>query len=125
MPDYVVRRIVLELNELQQSVNGARLLLLGIAYKKNSGDYRESPATRIAQLLVDLGADVRMADPMVDSCVQVPGTRVEAIDEEIEAADLVVVLTDHDAFDWVRINSTAPHVFDTRHRLTGAHIAHL
>jgi len=125
MPDYMVRRIVLELNELQQSVNGARLLLLGIAYKKNSGDYRESPATRIAQLLVDLGADVRMADPMVDSCVQVPGTRVEAIDEEIEAADLVVVLTDHDAFDWVRINSTAPHVFDTRHRLTGAHIAHL
>jgi len=125
MPDYVVHRIVLALNELQQSVKGARLLLLGIAYKKNSGDYRESPATRIAQLLVDLGADVRMADPIVDSCVQVPGTRVEAIDEEIEAADLVIVLTDHDAFDWIRIDRTAPHVFDTRHRLTGAHVAHL
>ena len=50
---------------------------------------------------------------------------MEAIDEEIEAADLVIVLTDHYVFDWIRIDRTAPHVFDTRHRLTGAHVAHL
>ncbi len=125
MPDYVVRRIVLALNELQRSVNGARLLLLGISYKKNSGDYRESPATRIAQLLADLGADVRMADPMVDDRAVIPGVRVEAIDEELDAADLVIVLTDHDDFDWPRIGRHARHVFDARHRLVGDHVAHL
>ena len=57
--------IVMALNERQQSVNGARILLLGLAYKKNTGDARESPAVRVAQLLGDLGADVRVADPHV------------------------------------------------------------
>ena len=124
MPDYVVRRIVLELNELQQSVNGARLLLLGISYKKNSGDYRESPATRIAKLLADLGADVRMADP-VAMLRRDPGHPCGGDRRGGQAADLVIVLTDHDAFDWPRINRHARHVFDARHRLAGDHVAHL
>ncbi len=66
MPDYVVKRVGAKLNEERQSVNGARILLLGLAYKKNSGDARESPAIAVAERLRSLGADVRACDPMID-----------------------------------------------------------
>src|SRR6266581_1023948 len=66
MPDYVVRRLMLALNERGLPVRGARILLLGLAYKKNTGDARESPAVRVAQLLAGLGALVRAADPHVE-----------------------------------------------------------
>ena len=65
MPDYVAQRLMLALNERGMPVKGARILLLGLAYKKNTGDARESPAVRIAQLLVGMGAHVRAADPHV------------------------------------------------------------
>ncbi len=65
MPDYVVRRLLLALNECGRAAMGARVLLLGLAYKKNTGDARESPAIRIAELLIRLGAHVRAADPLV------------------------------------------------------------
>ena len=70
MPDYVVHRLMMALNERGRPVKGARILLLGLAYKKNTGDARESPAVRVAELLLALGADVRAADPHV-----VEGTR--------------------------------------------------
>jgi UDP-N-acetyl-D-glucosamine dehydrogenase len=125
MPDYVVRRVSLSLNEQRKSVRGSRLLLLGMAYKKNSGDARESPATRIAELLVGLGADVRVADPLVIEGHNVPGTRVAATVEEIAAADMVLVLSDHDGFDWDAVRTNAVQIFDTRHRLEGANVEHL
>ena len=65
MPDYVVRRLVLALNRQQQAVNGSRILLLGLAYKRNTGDARESPAVVVAERLLALGAEVRAADPHV------------------------------------------------------------
>ncbi|MCZ9336589.1 nucleotide sugar dehydrogenase, partial [Streptomyces sp. TRM76130] len=65
MPEYVTRRITDLFNTRRRSVNGSRVLLLGLAYKKNTGDARESPALRISQLLLDMGAQVRAADPHV------------------------------------------------------------
>src|ERR1700722_16084362 len=105
MPDYVVQRLVLALNKRGRPVNGCRILLMGLAYKKNTGDARESPAVRVAQLLAGLGADVRAADPHVVEARAVDGVvaRVEATPEEISSADAVVLLTDHDAFDFEEI----------------------
>ena len=118
MPDYVVSRLVIALNREGRAVNGSRILLLGLAYKRNTSDGRESPAVVVAERLVGLGADVRAADPHVveehmDSSVR----RVQATREEIAAADVVVLLTDHDAFDYEMIADAAKVVLDTRHRL--------
>ncbi|MGH9119351.1 MAG: nucleotide sugar dehydrogenase [Acidimicrobiales bacterium] len=125
MPDYVVNRIGLSLNRQHLSVSGARILLLGLAYKRNSGDARETPAARVAELLDRLGAELRIADPLVEESPSVPGLRVEADAEEIASADLVVVLTDHDAFDWDSVRTNARAIFDTRHRLEGPNVEHL
>jgi UDP-N-acetyl-D-glucosamine dehydrogenase len=113
MPDYVVRRVGALLNELRKPVNGSRILLLGLAYKKNTGDARESPAPRVAQLLAGMGADVRACDPHVES----PPAGIHTVDlteDELRAADLVVVLTDHDAFDFDLVANAAHRILDCR-----------
>jgi UDP-N-acetyl-D-glucosamine dehydrogenase len=124
MPDYVVHRLMMSLNERERPVKGARILLLGLAYKKNTGDARESPAVRVAELLRALGADVRAADPHVVEGSAVDGTvpRVEPTPDELAAADVVVLLTDHDAFDVDDIRTHARYVFDCRHRLAGPNV---
>jgi len=103
------------------------VLLLGLAYKKNTGDARESPAARVVTLLADMGAQVRAADPFV---VESHGldprmTRVELSPEEVSAADAVVVLTDHDMFDLDMVAANARLVLDTRHRMSGPTVEHL
>jgi UDP-N-acetyl-D-glucosamine dehydrogenase len=127
MPDYVVHRLMMSLNERERPVKGARILLLGLAYKKNTGDARESPAVRVAELLRALGADVRAADPHVVEGSAVDGIvpRVEPTPAELAAADVVVLLTDHDAFDTDDIRAHARHVFDCRHRLAGPNVESL
>ena len=124
MPDYVVRRLLLTLNRRGRPVNGSRVLLLGLAYKKNTGDARESPAIRVANLLLRMGADVRAADPLVtETAILDPAvTRVVAAPEEIAAADLVVLLTDHDAFSAADIGRHARHVLDCRRVLSGPNV---
>ena len=124
MPDYVVRRLIDVLNRRQRSVSGSRILLLGLAYKKNTGDARESPAVRIVQLLRQMGAEVRVADPHVVEAVHGADdlTMVEAGAEELRAADAVVLLADHDAFDYDLIAAEAACLLDTRHRLTGEQV---
>jgi UDP-N-acetyl-D-mannosaminuronic acid dehydrogenase/UDP-N-acetyl-D-glucosamine dehydrogenase len=123
MPDYVVRRITALLNTERKSVNGSRVLLLGLAYKKNSGDARESPAVKVAERLIQLGAQVHAVDPyVVDPPASVPIPMRELTAAEVGAADLTVVLTDHDTFDY-GVLTAAPLVLDTRHRrLPGAHV---
>ncbi len=115
MPDHVVRRVLEILNRRRSAVNGSRILLLGLAYKKNTGDARESSAVRVAALLAGLGADVRAADPHVDeSCLPSGVALVEADADEIAAADLVIVLVDHDAFSRELVGRSARAVLDTR-----------
>ncbi|MEV8475398.1 nucleotide sugar dehydrogenase [Streptomyces sp. NPDC051173] len=119
MPHYVVQRLVEALNQRQRSANGSRVLLLGLAYKRNSGDARESPALRVAELLLRTGAQVRAVDPHVRETAPVDPrvTRVELTDGELAAADAVVVLTDHDDFDYAAVERHARLVLDCRRRL--------
>jgi UDP-N-acetyl-D-glucosamine dehydrogenase len=122
-----VRRLVVALNRRRQAVNGSRILLLGLAYKRNTGDDRESPAVVVAERLLALGADVRVADPHV-SQDHIDGNveRVDVTPEELSAADAVILLTDHDAFDLETVRSHAQYVLDTRHRLRpGPHVEFL
>jgi len=120
MPDYVARRLMLALNTRGQPVRGARVLLLGLAYKKNTGDARESPAVRVAQLLKTMGADVRAADPHVTETTPLDTiiTRTDPTPDELASADAVILLTDHDAFDLPQITTHARYVLDCRHALT-------
>jgi UDP-N-acetyl-D-glucosamine dehydrogenase len=118
MPDYVVRRLTEALNRRRQAVNGSRILLLGLAYKANTGDDRESPAVVVAERLLGLGAEVRVADPhVVADHVHGSVERVELTPEEVAAADAVILLTDHDAFDMETVRTHARYVLDTRRRL--------
>ncbi|MFL6112891.1 MAG: nucleotide sugar dehydrogenase [Catenulispora sp.] len=124
MPDYVVRRLMEGFNARRQTVNGSRILLLGLAYKANTSDARESPSTRVAELLLGLGAQVRGADPHVVDDIHVDArlVRVEATPEEIAAADAVVLLADHAEFDYAAIAEHAKYVLDCRNRLSGDNV---
>ncbi|HSH60456.1 MAG TPA: UDP binding domain-containing protein [Acidimicrobiales bacterium] len=116
----------MHLNRRRLAVNGSRILLLGLAYKANTGDARESPAVVVADRLLSLGADVRAADPhVVEGHISERVARVEASAEEVAGADLVVLLTDHDEFDYDMVTSEAKAVFDSRRRLVGDRVEHL
>jgi UDP-N-acetyl-D-mannosaminuronic acid dehydrogenase/UDP-N-acetyl-D-glucosamine dehydrogenase len=114
MPDYVVHRISASLNAQKKPINGSRILLLGMAYKKNTGDARESPGPRIAALLAAMGAEVAVCDPHVDSPPPSGVDQVTLSVDEASAADLVVLLTDHDAFAFDMVAEHAAHVLDCR-----------
>jgi UDP-N-acetyl-D-glucosamine dehydrogenase len=120
MPDYVVRRLMLMFNRRRRAVNGSRILLLGLAYKKNTGDDRESPSRAIIERLLSLGAEVRAADPhVVEGSVDKRIRLVDLTESEVAQADAVVLLTDHDAFDLAMVERQAACVLDTRNRLSG------
>jgi UDP-N-acetyl-D-glucosamine dehydrogenase len=127
MPDHVVRRITMALNARRCTVNGSRILLLGLAYKRNTGDARESPAVRVAQLLAAMGAEVRAADPYTVEATPVDclARRVEVTPEELASADAVVLLADHDEFNFDEIVGHARFTLDCRHRLRGPHVEYL
>ncbi|WDZ87864.1 nucleotide sugar dehydrogenase [Micromonospora cathayae] len=120
MPEHVTRRIMAGLNRTGHAVNGARLLLLGLAYKKNTGDLRDSPAVDVAQRLCDLGADVRAVEPYAEPHHLPAGVLIVPLTEqEVRAADAVVVVTDHDVFDYDLVVRHARYVFDARNRCSG------
>ena len=126
MPDYVVRRLIDALNRDGKALRGTRVLLLGMAYKRNSGDARGAPSATVAKQLLSYGADVRAVDPYVlDSDIQSGVALVDATPEEIASADAVVLLTDHDTFDLDAVTTHARYVLDTRHALEGDHVEHL
>jgi UDP-N-acetyl-D-glucosamine dehydrogenase len=121
MPDYVVQRVAKGLNRLGKPLLGSKVLLLGLAYKKNSSDARESPATRVAQLLVSQGASVSAVDAHVPS-----GHLAELVSRvkltAVAAADAVVLLTDHDDLDFDLVQREAQWILDCRNRLVGANV---
>jgi nucleotide sugar dehydrogenase len=121
MPDYVVQRLMYALNERGLPLRGQRILVLGLAYKRNTGDARESPARVVAAKLVELGAEVLAADPHVHDLHVPHGVeRVEPTDEVVASCAATVLLVDHDAFALERIAGAAPYVLDTRNRLAPA-----
>ena len=125
MPDYVVRRLVVAFNGRGKALKGSRVLLLGLAYKADTGDAREAPGSIIAERLAALGADVRVADPHLAHDTPGPFTLVDLSAEEIEAADGVVLVTDHRAFDYDLVTAHARYVLDTRGRLEGPNVERL
>ena len=126
MPEYVVQRIALGLNSRRKPVNGSRILLLGLAYKKNIGDVRESPATEVAAALVKLGAQVRAVEPLAEPHLRPVGVELADLTAtEVAGADVVVGLTDPDHLDYALVEREAQYVFDTRNRCHSAQVEQL
>ena len=120
MPAYVVNRLVLALNERSLSLKDRKVLLLGLSYKKNTGDARESPARAIATQLVALGARVAAADPCVLEADVPPGVGlVDLTEAEVAKADAIVLLVDHDQFDMASLATCGRLVLDCRRVLGG------
>ncbi|NEK59053.1 nucleotide sugar dehydrogenase [Geodermatophilus sabuli] len=118
MPDYVVARAAEHLNNRSKAVKDSAVLLAGLAYKRNSGDARQSPALVVARRLQLLGARLSAIDPLVDPALVPAGVDlVEGTADQIAAADLVIVLTDHDDLPWDVLERHADHVLDTRNRV--------
>ena len=115
MPDYVVSRVVEQLNGDGRSVKGARVLGVGVAYKRNIGDDRESPSRDVLSRLAQRGAVVGVHDPLVDPD-RLARDGYEVVDSlaTIEDWDLAIVLTDHDVVEYSALAVSVPLVFDTR-----------
>jgi UDP-N-acetyl-D-glucosamine dehydrogenase len=116
MPEYVAQTVADLLNEDRIAVNGANLLVLGVAYKANVSDLRESPSLDVIRLLSAKGAKIAYHDPHVPE-VAVEGWSAKSADltdEVLAEADLVVILTNHVSVDYDRVVARAPRVYDTR-----------
>lgn len=115
MPSYVARRAQMILNEDGLAMSGARVLLLGVTYKPDVPDGRESPAIPLAHQLVQLGAVIEYDDPYVsDWNPGVPAQRVEDISDSVAGADLVILVQRHASYDIDHLASIAKRFFDTR-----------
>jgi UDP-N-acetyl-D-glucosamine dehydrogenase len=125
MPDYVVTRTIMMLNQAGRAVNGSRILLLGLAYKSGTSDWRESPSMRVAERLVALGAEVRGHDAHIPDAVDlglgIP--RVPCDEEELRAADLVILLVDHPDLPYETICRDASLILDTKGHLRNQQFA--
>ena len=119
MPHYVLQEVAAALNRGRKTINGARILVLGIAYKANVADTRESPALELMAALEDLGAEVEYSDPHVpvapatDEHAPVRSS-VELTPQTVAACDAVLIVTDHDGFDYGLVAEHAALVIDTR-----------
>ena len=126
MPEYVVNKTALALNDRQRSIKGSKVLVLGIAYKKNVDDMRESPSVEVMELLRGLGAEISYSDPHVPVF---PKMREHKFDlksvpltaESIASYDCVVLTTDHDKFDYDLLKQHAKLIVDTRGKYSGKH----
>ncbi len=125
MPEWVVDKIADALNDRGKAIRGSRILVLGIAYKKNVDDMRESPSVELMSMLEAKGAEIAYSDPHVpkfpkmrryafklDSLVLTP--------ERLAGFDIVLLATDHDKFDYPMIEKHAALIVDTRGRYLGA-----
>ena len=123
MPGYIVSKITEALNEQNKSVKGSSILVLGVAYKKDSNDLRESPALDILDMLLRKGADVAYNDPYVnklrlDSTTLVSTSFDAAL---LQRSDCVVIITDHSHYDWQFVVDHAPLLVDTRNATRRVH----
>jgi UDP-N-acetyl-D-glucosamine dehydrogenase len=128
MPEHVAQLVSDGLNDDRKAMKGSNLLLLGVAYKKDVNDVRESPALSIIDRMRAKGANVRYHDPYVpevrfdDSHTVTAGEPLSSVpltDEELQAADCVIIVTDHTKIDYERVCSLATLVVDTRNALNG------
>ena len=120
MPEYVCSRVAEALNEKEKSVKGSRILVVGVTYKRDVEDVRESPALDILRILASRGARVLYNDPYVAELTE-EGTVLRSADllPAVKEADIVVIVTDHSSYPWERIVETASLVLDTRNATRG------
>ena len=121
MPEYVVGKLVEGLNRLGKSLKGSTVLVLGLAYKKNVGDPRESPAAEIMDIVVERGAAVEYSDPHIPAFPAMRNYQFDLVSqalnaESLQSFDAVVLVTDHDDFDYALIKEHAPLIIDSRGR---------
>jgi UDP-N-acetyl-D-glucosamine dehydrogenase len=122
MPLYVVEKVTDALNDARKSVRGARIVVLGVAYKRDIDDVRESPALDIIGLLQNKGGEVCYHDPYVPSIRLDSYGRMHTsdyTDELLEGADCVVIVTDHTSYDWQHVLDHSAIVVDTRNATSG------
>ncbi|MFN2597742.1 MAG: nucleotide sugar dehydrogenase [Pyrinomonadaceae bacterium] len=128
MPEHVVTLVADGLNDARKSMNGSRVLLLGVAYKKDINDVRESPALSIIDRLRAKGVDVRYHDPFIaevrfdEAHTEGGGAPLQSValtDDELKSADCVVIVTDHTQIDYAKICQLSKLVVDTRNALGG------
>ncbi|MFJ8896236.1 nucleotide sugar dehydrogenase [Leifsonia sp. NPDC102414] len=126
MPDYVAQRLMVLLNRAGKALNGARVVLVGLSYKRNTGDIRESPSLRLIDVLRELGAEIVGIDDRVeDHRWPADVTRASYSAETLGSADAVVLLTDHEEFDLALLSETSAPVLDTKNRATGPTVERL
>ncbi|GKV66231.1 MULTISPECIES: nucleotide sugar dehydrogenase [unclassified Sporosarcina] len=116
MPDFVVQRCAEILNEQKKALNGSKILVLGVAYKKDIDDYRESPVLPILDRLTKTGVEWEVADPNIPE-FRLHGdvvSTVEVTEEKLKEADLVVISTNHSVFDYGMIGERSKAILDTR-----------
>lgn len=121
MPDYVIAKVASALNLCKKAINGSRILVLGIAYKKNVDDMRESPSVMLMEKLRDLGADISYSDPHLPTFPMMREhsfelSSVSLTPENLSAYDCVLLATDHDKFDYELIKANARLIVDSRGR---------
>ncbi len=117
MPEVVVRRAGAILNDAKKSVKGSKVFVLGVAYKKDTGDTRESPALDVIRLLEEHGAVVSFHDPYSNAIRGEDGRTEKGValtPRSLKAADLVIIVTDHSIYDYAMIVKNARRVLDTR-----------
>jgi UDP-N-acetyl-D-glucosamine dehydrogenase len=128
MPEHVVQLVADGLNDERKAMKGSKVMLLGVAYKKDIDDVRESPALSIIDRLRAKGADVSYHDPFVrevafdDAHTQGGGGPLQSVqltDEALRKADCVIIVTDHSSIDYQRVCSLTPLIVDTRNALNG------
>lgn len=121
MPDYVVAKVAAALNSIKRAINGSRILVLGIAYKKNVDDMRESPSVMLMEKLREQGAEIAYADPHIPVFPQMREHQFHLSSVSVSPAtladyDCVLLATDHDKFDYAMIRQHAKLIIDSRGR---------
>ena len=119
MPSYIIRKISDHFNEKCKSIKNSKILILGMAYKKNVDDLRESPSLKIAEILIDMGANLSYCDPYIK---ELPDLRkynfklrsIELTAENLRKYDCTILATDHDIFDYELIEKNSIFIIDTR-----------
>lgn len=125
MPEYVVERVTLALNAARKPINGSKICILGVAYKRDVDDPRESPAFRLMELLGARGAELSYSDPHIPRLPKMRHYQVPALGSQELTADFllqqdcVLIVTDHTAFDYPFIAKHSPLLVDTRNALNG------
>ena len=126
MPNYVVQRLMHRLNSRGKDLKNSKVLVIGLSYKKNSSDVRESPALEVIENLVKHGAAVTAFDPFAKVMNSSGFVFVSRLDTSaLKESDAVLILTDHDGVNYEEVVRLAPYIFDIRHCVMGQNVEYL